>query len=166
LRRSRDGRRPWGPREPFWQWPQRRLEQWIRGDAATWAEELRGLHVPLTETAAWLHVPARTLRQWRHDTQLAVPEPRWLGRPHVRCTAAEGTEVLCFLNGHGPWVGLPTLRAEFADVPRAELRDLLAVYRHLWSVQHPREIQVLHWLRVGVVWALDFTALRQCIDGR
>lgn len=168
LRRRRDrrgGRRPAGPRDASWQLPQRRLEQLIRGEAVTFAEQLQLVHVPLTETADLLNVPARTLRHWRHQAQRAGAAVPLLGRPPVRCSAEQGTAVLGFLHGHGPWVGLPTLRAEFADVPRAELHDLLAVYRHLWSVQHPRVLQELHWLQVGAVWAMDFTDVKQRIDG-
>src|SRR5262249_49952489 len=104
-------------------------------------------------------------RQWRHDAQRHRPQPCVLGRPHAQGTAEQATAVVCFLQGQGPWVGMPSLRAAFAAVPRAALRDLLAVYRHLWSVQHPREIQLLHWLRVGAVWAMDFTELKPWIDG-
>lgn len=168
LRRCRDrrgGRRPAGPRDSSWQLPQRRLEQLIRGDAVTLAEQLQLLNVPWTETAALLDVPARTLRHWRHQATGVGEAVSFLGRPPAQGSAEQRTAVLAFLHDHGPWVGLPTLRAEFAEVPRAELRDLLAVYRHLWSVQHPRVLQELHWLQVGAVWAMDFTDVKQRIDG-
>ena len=32
-----------------------------------------------------------------------------LGRPHLHATAEQSREVIRFLHGHGPWVGMPTL---------------------------------------------------------
>jgi transposase InsO family protein len=90
----------------------------------------------------------------------------FLGRPHVHGSAAEGDAVIAFLNGHGPCVGLPTLRAEFPDLARAELQDLLGCYRHLWLAAHPRELCELHWHVPGAVWAMDFTEVHPWIDGR
>src|SRR5205807_2895655 len=49
---------------------------------------------------------------------------------------------------------------------RAELEDLLGCYRHLWLAEHPRELCELHWHVPGAVWAMDFTEVRQWIDGR
>jgi transposase InsO family protein len=88
-----------------------------------------------------------------------------LGRPHARCTGVQADAVLRFLHGHGPWVGLSVLRGAFPEAARAELRDLLRLYRHLWATLHPREGHVLHWHRVGAVWAMDFTELSRPIDG-
>jgi transposase InsO family protein len=116
--------------------------------------------------AQLLDLPARTLRHWRHQFHLGQLQPRDLGRPYVRCAPAQSTQVLAFLHQHGPWAGMPILRGAFADLPAAELRDLLAVFRWLWSIHHPRYQNVLHWQRVGAVWAVDFTEPVQPIDGR
>ncbi len=70
-----------------------------------------------------------------------------------------------FLHGHGPWVGVPTLAGAFPDLPRAELRDLVGVYRHLWADAHPRVRHVLDWHHPGTVWAMDFTELAQPVAG-
>ena len=91
------------------------------------------------------------------DGSLALPRGQRLD---------EADAVIAFLNDHGPSVGLPTLRAEFPDLARAELQDLLGCYRHLWLAEHPRELCELHWHVPGSVWAMDFTEVRQWIDGR
>jgi hypothetical protein len=70
------------------------------------------------------------------------------------------------LHGHGPQVGLPSLGTIFGPLPRVVLQDLLAGYRHLWLVNHPRQRLELCWLRPGAVWGMDFTELSQPIDGR
>src|SRR5947209_14234897 len=106
---------------------------------------------------------ARSARRWQQDADGAAL--RYRGRPHRRCTAARAEEVVRLLHAHGPWLGLPSLRSVFADVPRAELQDLLSCYRHLWLAAHPRELHVLHWHRPGAVWAMDFTELSRPIDG-
>jgi hypothetical protein len=159
-------RRPrFGRREPDWQLLERRLEQDIRREAAAFAEQQRVVNLPLSAAAELLDVSARTLRQWRYESRRLVPEPRLLGRPHARCTPDQAEAAIAWLHGHGPWVGVPTLRVALPQAPRAELRDLLAVYRHLWSQQHPRVVHVLHWLRAGSVWAMDFTKTALRIDG-
>lgn len=88
-----------------------------------------------------------------------------MGRRHLHCSADERQEVLHFLRLHGPYTGMPTLSGQFPDVPLAELRDLLGVYRHLWDALHPRERNHLIWHRAGTVWAMDFSEPRHAIDG-
>jgi transposase InsO family protein len=112
-----------------------------------------------------LGVPARTLRAWQRNGQ-ALGQPAWLGRPPCRCPDRAAEAVIDYLHGHGPYVGLPSLRATFAEMPRVVLQDLLDGYRHLWLVNHPRYRSELRWLWVGAVWAVDFTEVRQAIDGR
>jgi hypothetical protein len=68
-------------RESAWQLPQRRLEQLIRSQAASLAEQWRAIQVPLTETAKVLQVPERTLRQWRHDG--CIPK-KWSCCSHLK----------------------------------------------------------------------------------
>jgi transposase InsO family protein len=137
----------------------------VRAEAAalvsTWQEQ----GVPTREIADLLDCPARTLRHWQHQLQTGRLGAALLGRPPLHCTAEEGQDVLRFLHGHGPWVGLPTLTGQFGTVPSAELRELLRVFRHLWVHEHPRERCVLQWHQVGTVWAMDFTKVAQPIDG-
>jgi transposase InsO family protein len=169
-------------RDASWQLPNREEEQAIRRDAAAFAEHKRLVAVPLTEIAGQLDVCERTLRQWRYDLRRTASEslvvwasayafgppkhPRFLGRPHVRCTVAQAEDVERYLNAHSPWVGVPSLRTALPQVPRVELRDRLLRFRYQWSLSHPREIHVLSWLQAGTVWAMDFTKVRQLIDGR
>jgi transposase InsO family protein len=154
------------PRDPAWQRQRRQRDRVIRADVvALWAD-YQNAGVSAQEAAALLGMPARTLRQWQHDLRAGLAEVKILGRPHARATPEQADQVMAFLHGHGPWVGTPTLGAEFPTVPPAELRDLLGVFRHLWAGAHPRERLVLHWHRVGAVWAMDFHEARQPIDGR
>jgi transposase InsO family protein len=153
-------------RDPAWQHDQRQLEQRIRADAATIAGYWHNEGLSALEVANLLDIPPRTLRHWRHELDIGRLQGKALGRPHARCTPEQGQTVIRFLHQHGPWVGVPTLTGAFAAAPRAELRDLLRVFRHLWASQHPREIQVLHWHQVGTVWAMDFTKVMQPIDER
>jgi len=153
------------PRDPAWQRARRQRDQHVRAGAAAFWRQLRNEGLPASQAAAVLGVPARTLRQWQ--ACLAQPSAvAFLGRPHVHGSADEADAVIAFLNEHGPCAGLPTLRAEFPDLARAELQDLLGCYRHLWLAGHPRELCELHWHVPGTVWAMDFTEVRQWIDGR
>jgi hypothetical protein len=159
-------------RDSSWQTPSRDWEQTVRQQAVTLAEQWHEHDLSLNEAAALLDIAPRTLRDWRHGLHAAASahpvsvEIARRGRPHTRCTDLQGSAVASFLWDHGPWLGLPALRRLFPDLPRAELRDLLAVYRYLWAQQHPRIQHVLHWQRVGAVWAMDFTRTRSRIDGQ
>jgi transposase InsO family protein len=150
-------------RDPAWQQPRRQLEALIRADAVACWENSQAQGFSAADAAAFLGVPPRTLRHWRCDLRASVTIP-FLGRPHARCTPDQGQVLVGFLQVHGPWVGVPTLRAACPDAPRAEVRELLNVFRYLWARQHPREQQVLNWHRPGAVWAMDFTEVSHPID--
>ena len=110
-------------------------------------------------------MPARTLRQWRQGLAGAPADVTILGRPQARCTPAQGEQVMAMLHGLGPWVGVPAVCAQVPAAPRAEVRDLVRVFRHLWASRHPRVRQVLHWHWPGAVWAVDLHEPGQRIDG-
>ena len=148
-----------------WQGEQRQRERRIRADAAALANFWQDQGVPAGEVATLLDCPARTLRHWQHALGQGRLGALPLGRPHLQCTTGQSQQVLGFLHEHGPWVGMPTLTAEFGDLAAAELRELLLVFRHLWVAQHPRQRCVLHWHQVGTVWGMDFTKVKQPIDG-
>jgi transposase InsO family protein len=152
-------------RDRSWQREQRQRERLVRAEAAALASTWQEQGVPQREIAELLDCPARTLRLWQHQLETGQMGAAPLGRPPLHCTAAQGQEVLSFLHGHGPWVGLPTLTGRFGTVPQAELRELLLVFRHLWVQQHPRQRCVLQWHAPGTVWAMDFTKVAQPIDG-
>jgi transposase InsO family protein len=151
------------PRDPAWQQARRQREQAVRADTVALVQQVRSAGLTTTVAADLLVVPARTLRHWRARRDSRA---RALGRPHARATADQATAAISFVHQHGPHVGLPTLQASFPTLARAELRDLLACYRHLWSHLHPRQQVACHWHVPGLVWAMDFTEVRRPIDGR
>jgi len=115
--------------------------------------------------AARLHLPERTLRcwreQWAHDGLTAHA----LGRPVLLKPPQERNEVIHFLDGYGPGVGLPSLHACFPNWTRAGLAYLLRRYRRVWRARHQQPLQVLHWTNPGRVWAIDFCGPLPAIDG-
>jgi transposase InsO family protein len=161
---ARARRRPAERRDPAWQQGQRQCERVVRVEAATLASAWQDQGVLVREIAHLLDCPARTLRHWQHELAADRLPASPLGRPQLHCTAEESQEVIRFLHGHGPWVGMPTLTGQFGGLPAADLRDLLRIFRHVWIDQHPRETNVLHWHQVGTVWAMDFTKVRHPVD--
>jgi hypothetical protein len=160
---QRDAPQP-RPRDSTWQRAARELESAVRATGVPLYLQLRHQGMPAAGAAARLGVPARTLRRWQQCDRAAVG-PVWLGRPLARCAADEANRVIGLLHRQRPWVGLPCLRAAFAELPRAELQDLLRGYRHLWALAHPCESTVLHWHRPGTAWAADFSKAAEPIDG-
>jgi transposase InsO family protein len=74
--------------------------------------------------------------------------------------------VFAWLNAIGPGVGLPTLRARFDRMARAELEEILKFYRRLWRAANARGIHRLEWTRPGAAWATDFAQAPAAVDGR
>ena len=91
---------------------------------------------------------------------------RPLGRPVLRSPREARDAVIELLDECGPGVGVPTLRACFPAIRRAELADLLARYRRVWRARNRVPLRVLTWPVVGSVWAIDFTGPRPAIEGR
>jgi transposase InsO family protein len=120
----------------------------------------RGLSLPAT--ANLLHLSPRTLRAWFH---LATPCIHFLGRPTLRSSLADRSEVLDVLKELGPATSVATLRACFPWMPRAELEDLLKRYRRVWRIRHAQAPHCLHWTVPGAVWAIDFSEAPCLIDG-
>ena len=133
-------------------------------DTAAFYQHLRAVGYSATAAASILGVPRRTLRHWHATAAVPPSAPACLGRPHQHAPVAQADMVIGFLHSHGPHVGLPTLRATFPTLARAELEDLLGCYRHLWRAAHPRLRAALHWQRPGTVWAMDFTEVPRPID--
>ena len=139
-----------------WQRPRRQLEQRVRAtvlDFGDWAAD-RGLN--RQQAAARLGLAARTLRCWEEQRGDAGQGVRWRGRPVVRSPRDQRQQVLALLESVGPGLGLASLQGHCTDLPRAELRDLLRRYRRVWRRRHHQALHVLHWLRPGSVWAIDF----------
>jgi transposase InsO family protein len=131
-------------------------------DLTRWTSNL-GLSLP--ETADLLHLAPRTLRHWYHDFRNTAPRIHLLGRPTLRSSRAERTEVLDVLDELGPATSVATLRDCFPSMPRAELEDLVKRYRRVWRKRHQHVLHCLHWQRSGAVWAMDFSKAPRHIDG-
>ena len=115
------------------------------------------------DLAARLGLAPRTLRAWQ---QLAGADAACLGRPVLRSPVAERNAVIALLDECGPRLGVPTLADCFPHLPRAELTDLLRRYRRVWRQRYHQTLHVLHWQRVGAVWAMDFAEAPTPIDGQ
>jgi putative transposase len=89
-----------------------------------------------------------------------------LGRPVPRSSREARNAVIHLLGELGPHVGVPTLRACFPVMSRAELTDLLRRYRRVWRLRHRVPLRVLDWSVAGSVWAIDFTGPLPAIEGR
>jgi transposase InsO family protein len=120
----------------------------------------RGLSLP--ETADLLHLAPRTLRHWFDDLRLKAP--RALGRPTLRASRADRSEVLAVLDELGPATSVATLRDCFPSMPRVELEDLVKRYRNVWRKRHQYAPYCLEWTVPGTVWAMDFSEAAQPID--
>jgi putative transposase len=153
-------------RGPARQRQQRRREQRARRRAAEAGRRLFDLGWAWDAIAGLFHVAGRTLRQWCHDLLDFLKPPPLLGRPVARSARAARDAVIDLLDELGPGVGLPTLRDCFPAMRRAELADLLTRYRRVWRKRHRVPLRVLHWPVPGRVWAIDFAASPNMIDGR
>jgi transposase InsO family protein len=131
-------------------------------DLTRWTLNL-GLSLP--ETANLLHLAPRTLRHWFDAFGNAQPRLHLLGRPTLRSSCSDRTEVLDVLDELGPATSVATLRTCFPSMPRAELEDLLKRYRRVWRKRHLYAPHCLHWQRAGTVWAMDFSEPPRPIDG-
>lgn len=146
----------------------RQREQRVRQRVVDLAQALAARGHDGADTAQRLGLNERTLRQWLHDLrQPAVHSTPLvlLGRPRADSGIQEQQAVISLLTQRGPSVGVPTLRAEFPDMARSELTDLLHCYRTIWQTQHTCTRHVLRWLRPGSVWAMDFAQPPTPIDG-
>jgi transposase InsO family protein len=118
------------------------------------------------EIAASIGLSPRTLSAWRNRRSHDRLTPRPRGRRSTRSSRDERNAVVHFINDRGPCVGLPTLRAAFPTMRRAELADRLAHYRTACRRLFRTDRSRLTWLRSGAVWAMDFVQASELIDGR
>jgi hypothetical protein len=155
---------PPGRRGAAGQQTRRDVERLVRRRAVGCAEQRMERGDSLTETAQRLGLRERTLRHWQHSARTPLPAPT-LGRPMTACDATQQHAVHSWLDRIGPGIGMPTLRAHFRDLARAELDAQLHAYRRCWRETHRRTLHVLQWTRPGVVWAMDFAQAPCLIDG-
>jgi len=147
------------------QCPARQRESILRGNVIAFTRWTSTLGLSLPDTADLLHLSPRTLRDWHTDHRMPMPRFHLLGRPTLRSSLAERTEVLDVLKELGPATSVATLRDCFPGMPRVELEDLVKRYRHVWQKRYDAAPFTLHWQRVGAVWAIDFSEAPCLIDG-
>jgi transposase InsO family protein len=108
---------------------------------------------------------ADTLRDWitgwREDRLAA--EPR--GRPAERGSVERRNEVWGWISSLGGEVSVRSLREDFPDLSRGELRDIKRRWRHVARRQPGKLLHRLRFTTPGTVWAMDFTEPERKVDG-
>jgi len=127
---------------------------------------LLGLGWGWSRIGDFLKIADRTLRHWCRNLLGRLRPALPLGRPLVRSGRAARNDVIDYLDECGPQVGVPSLRACFPGLARAELDDLLRRYRRVWRERNRKPLRVLSWPVPGRVWAIDFAEPPAPIDGR
>jgi transposase InsO family protein len=153
-------------RRPAPQLPRRQREHDLRGNLVCLLDWTGSQGKTLSEIAEHLHLSPRTLRQWRYDRRVTASLPQTLGRPCLRSPRLLRNEVISLLDELGPATGVPTLRACFPTMPRAELEDIVRRYRHVWRKRNQQALHVLHWQVPGAVWAMDFSQATYRVEGK
>lgn len=133
------------------------LQETVRQEAVDCYRALRDQGQTLGQCGRLLQLAPRTLRFWDRERGPAGIGLVPVGRPVTRSPLPVRQAILDFLKLTGPGIGVPSVQEHFADVPRAELADLLERYRAVWRARHPAWPRVLHWQTPGRVWAADFT---------
>jgi len=134
--------------------PRRAGEDSARRRAANVCEELAAEGHRRHWSSGRLHLSGRTLCRWRQlSRQPFCPLPR--GRPRKESPPADRLAVLQWFEKEGPYMGLPSLRDQFPNLPRCELADLQADYRKHFRATHKLLQEVLTWHVPGTVWAMD-----------
>jgi transposase InsO family protein len=144
----------------------RENEQIIRGHVVAIGQSLVEQGWTWGQTAGLFGVPERTFRDWRLDLATNLLRATPLGRPAYVAPPSERNLVIHRIDELGPGIGLPTLRPQFPQMPRAELEDILKHQRRLWRQCNREVLNELHWSTPGAVWAIDHHGPRaQAIDG-
>jgi transposase InsO family protein len=88
------------------------------------------------------------------------------GRLPRAASRAERNQVYQFLRQRGVATPLAALRANFPELRRSDLAEILSRYRRLVRRKRQRRQSRLQWQRPGTVWAADFKERREPIEGR
>ena len=75
-------------------------------------------------------------------------------------------QAIDFMRAVGAGVSAAAVQAAFPALARREAENLRNRFRHIWKLDHPRAIHVLHWHDPRVVWAMDHSQPPQAIDDR
>lgn len=143
----------------------RQLESQTRRRAVDFRDRQRKLGVSAGAIAKLLKLSFRTLSQWGFLSKLGRLRPRLRGRPSCRLSARRRNEVIGFLRGVGPAIGLERLRAQVPEATRGALRDILGRFRRVYLKRNGLLIHELSWKRPGTVWAMDHAEAPSLIDG-
>ena len=143
--------------------PRREAEARAQRVAVECAQDIRGRGFSAAFAARQLNIPSRTLRHWACHAPDVRP---CRGRPCHTSSAADRQEVLRFVSEvSGVAVGLAALRPLFTHLPRCVLEDLLRRARKVRRQRYREAGFRLDWRQAGRVWAIDFSAATQPIDG-
>jgi transposase InsO family protein len=153
-------------RGPGPQLVRRQREHELRGNVVALLDWTQTQGITFSQTAQRLCLAARTLRQWRLDRREDPAPPLPLGRPCQRAPREVRNDVIALLDELGPATGVPTLRACFPTLARAELEDLVRRYRRVWRKRNQQALHVLHWQVPGAVWAMDFSQATYRVEGK
>jgi transposase InsO family protein len=139
-----------------WQDPQRSIERTVRIHAVAFLRWAKGRGLLLMEIAGVLELSPRTLRHWDLQWRTQRLDAPARGRPPARSSRQERNAVLALLNTTGPELPLEALRAQFTEMPMAELKRLLKLYRQECRRLREARPRRLYWFAPGAVWAMDF----------
>jgi transposase InsO family protein len=146
--------------------PQRRaLEQQVRQRALEVADRLAEIGLGPDDIGQRLGIRPRTLRHWDWASRETGGALSRLGRPCADSGPEQQQAVRERLDDMGAGLSVPALRVQFPDMARAEIERLVKDYRAQWRAAHRRPLRVLHWLRPGSAWAMDFAQAPAPIDG-
>lgn len=130
---------------------------------ALWAKSLHSFST--RDSAKRLRISKATLaewiRGWNEDALALTPR----GRPVVDSDRTQRLAVIAIFNLCGPEVGVPTLATFFPQMPYRELVDLAARYREFYCNGQRVLVHALTWNQPGAVWAMDYTAPPNLIEG-
>lgn len=152
-------------RGPACQRPRREAECRARRIILDFCQRMTQQGATCSEQARCLGLAPRTLRDWSRRFQDDRLKPHARGRPARRSSRHLRNQVVGFLRGTGPHVGMPTLRAEFPTMSHNELKDMLRRFRRVWRYQRQRLIHRLRWRHPGSVWAADHVQPDRPVDG-
>lgn len=143
----------------------RQLERDVRRNALAFARWLLLYRINIAAAADKLGLSARTLLLWQRRWKTARLQGQSRGRPQERTDSQTRQAIIALFQLMGPGIGLPTLMEIFPDVARRELESLLSRYRNVYRKRNQLLLYALRWLKVGAVWAVDFTEPPLPVDG-
>src|SRR5262249_46783081 len=114
-----------------WQRRKRQQQARIRHRAVDFYHARQQQGTTLDAVARSLSLYPRTLRQWDYACRNPARQPALLGRPVVRSELGQRSAVIGFLQQHGSWTSVATLRQAFPTMARAELANLAWRYRRV-----------------------------------